>query len=70
MGPARGRGLLVVQRALIEMTCSWRFCLESEKPGELVVVFTNAANYQVGFLWKLGSGRDGIDLSRSACLVC
>lgn len=57
MGPARGRGLLVVQRALIEMTCSWRFCLESEKPGELVVVFTNAANYQVGFfvetrLWE------------------
>ena len=47
MGPARG--VLVVQRALIEMTCSWRFYLESKKPGELVVVFTNAANYQVGF---------------------
>ena len=33
---------------------SW-FCLESKKPGELVVVFTNTANYRVLF-FVLNSG--------------
>lgn len=46
---APGKGCLVVQRALIKMTCSWRFRLESKKPGELAVVFPNTANYRVGF---------------------
>lgn len=69
VGP--GQGLLVVQRALIKATCSW-FCLESKKPGELVVVFTNTANYWVFFFffWKLGSRRDDIDLSRSPSVAC
>lgn len=43
------QGLLVVLRALIKMTYSRRFCLESNKPVELAVVFTNTANYWVGF---------------------
>lgn len=51
------------QRALIKMTCSWRFGLESKKLSELVVVFTNTANYWVGFFfWKLGSRREGTRL--------
>lgn len=42
----------------MKMTCSWRFCLESKKPGDLAVVFTNTANYWVDFFfsgnWALG----------------
>lgn len=53
LGP--GQGLLVGQRALIKTTCSW-FCLESKKPGELVVVFTNTANYRVGPFFYYYSG--------------
>lgn len=40
------------QRALIKMTRIWKFCLESKKPVELVVVFTNTVNYWVGFSGK------------------
>lgn len=41
----------MVLRALIKMTSSWRFCFESVEPGELVVVFTNTANYRVVFFF-------------------
>lgn len=35
----------------MKMTCSWRFCLESKKPGEFAVMFTNTANYWVAFFF-------------------
>lgn len=38
----------------MKMPSSWRFCLESKKPGELAVVFTNTANYWVGFFLETG----------------
>lgn len=51
--PSATQELLVVPSALIKMTCSWRFCLESKKPGELAVDFTNTTNDWVGFFLEI-----------------